>query len=89
MTAEKLRKSHFKAIQTSIRSTASLPQDIHLLIPNEINQRLAEGEADVAISRLDHDSIAISGDSDLLYSSGPNLIAIPIKRGNTYTFAVC
>ena len=89
MTAEKIRKSHYKAIETSKRSTASLPKDIHSLIPDEIVQRLAKGEADVAITGLPADSIAISGDSDLLYSSGPNLVAIPLRRGNSYTFAVC
>ena len=89
MAVEKIRKSHYKAIETSKRSTASLPKDIHSLIPDEIVQRLAKGEADVAITGLAADSIAISGDSDLLYSSGPNLVAIPLRRGNSYTFAVC
>ena len=89
MTAEKIRKSHYKASETSKRSTASLPKDIRSLIPNEIVQMHAKGEADVAIIGLAADSIAISGDSDLLYSSGPNLVAIPLRRGNSYTFAVC
>jgi hypothetical protein len=47
------------------RSTASLPDDIISLIPSEVKYRKAEGEADVAISTMDFDSIVISGDSDL------------------------
>ena len=89
MKATTIRKSHFKGINTSIRSTASLPKDIDALIPDEIVRERAPGEADVAISGLEADSIAISGDSDLLYSSGPNIVAIPVRRGNSYSFVVC
>ena len=89
MIATKIRKSHFKGINTSIRSTSSLPNEIESLIPTGIVREVASGEADVAISGLEADSIAISGDSDLLYSAGPNLVAIPVKRGNSYSFVVC
>ena len=84
----RIPKAKFKGIATSIRSTASLPDDIISLITSEVKYRKAEGEADVAISTMDFDSIVISGDSDILFSTGPNYVAIPVRQGKEFVFIV-
>ena len=86
--AKKIAKSKYKAIDRSTRSTAPLPENIKSLIPDGIEFEVAPGEADVAIAREDQEAIVISGDSDLLYSSGPRYVAIPVREGKTFSFIV-
>ena len=86
--AKKISKSKYKAIDRSTRSTAPLPENIKSLIPDGIEFEVAPGEADVAIAREDQESIVISGDSDLLFSSGPRYVAIPVREGKSFSFIV-
>ena len=87
--AKKIAKSKYKAIDRSTRSTAPLPENIKSLIPDGIEFEVAPGEADVAIAKQEEEeAIVISGDSDLLYSSGPRYVAIPVREGKTFSFIV-
>ena len=88
--AKKISKSKYKAIDRSTRSTAPLPlpNDLISLIRG-IEFEVAPGEADVAIAKQEEEeAIVISGDSDLLYSSGPRYVAIPVREGKTFSFIV-
>lgn len=86
---KKIPKSQYKAVDRLTRSTAPFPENIHLLIPEGITVKIAEGEADVGIAKdATDDSIVISGDSDLLFSSGPKFVAIPIRERKTFSFIV-
>ena len=86
VSLNRVPKAKFKAIAKSTKSTASLPENITSFIPEGVEYQVALGEADVAISSMPFDSIVISGDSDLLYSSGPKHVAIPMRQGNDFVF---
>ena len=88
MERGRIPKAKFKAIDRSTRSTAPLPNNLISLIPDGIEFEVAPGEADVAIAGQDQESIVISGDSDLLFSSGPRYMAIPVREGKTFSFIV-
>ena len=88
MERGRIPKAKFKAIATSKRSTAPLPNDLKSLIPDGIEFEVAPGEADVAIAKQQKEAIVISGDSDLLFSSGPQYVAIPVREGKTFSFIV-
>lgn len=52
----------------------------------------ATGEADVQIANIEstlaHPTLVISGDSDLLWCKNAQFVAIPLKKGKSFQFAV-
>ena len=88
------RKADYRKIKTGWNSTASLPDFSDLLpIGNWCTWIYAPGEADVAMYGIPEgqNHVAISGDSDHLFSTGSRWVAIPIKRGKAFivTILVC